>query len=63
VRDRTGKREVVTLPDDVDPAIGEHVTAIRNRFGIDGLKEARRLIDVELAIFEDVYDDLPAAPE
>lgn len=46
-------------PTEVDPAIGEHVTAIRNRFGIDGLREAQRLIALEMAIFEDAYDDLP----
>lgn len=46
------------LPIDVDPAIGEHVTAIRNRFGVDGLREAQRLIAVEIAIFEDSYQEL-----
>ncbi len=46
------------LPHEVDPAVGEHVVAIRNRFGMDGLREARRLIDLEIAIFNDVYDDL-----
>ena len=46
------------LPDDVDPALAEHVTAIRNRFGIDGLRQARQLIDVEIAIFDDAYHEL-----
>ena len=46
------------LPSDVDPAIGEHVIAIRNRFGVDGLREAQRLIALEIAIFEDSYRDL-----
>jgi hypothetical protein len=47
------------VPAEVDPLIGEHVVAIRNRFGVDGLREARRLIDLEIAMFEDAYDDLP----
>src|SRR3954454_20577535 len=46
------------LPSDVDPAIGEHVITIRNRFGVDGLREAQRLIALEIAIFEDAYDEL-----
>ena len=46
------------VPSDVDPAIGEHVIAIRNRFGVDGLREAQRLIAIEIAIFEDSYRDL-----
>jgi hypothetical protein len=46
------------MPEDVDPALAEHVTAIRNRFGIDGLRQARQLIDVELAIFTDAYGEL-----
>ncbi len=46
------------LPDEVDPALAEHVTAIRNRFGVDGLRQARHLIDVEIAIFEDAYREL-----
>ena len=46
------------LPSEVDPAIGEHVTAIRNRFGVDGLRAAQQLIAVEIAIFEDSYEEL-----
>lgn len=43
---------------EVDPSLSEHIVAIRNRFGIDGLREAQRLIEIELKIFEDAYDDL-----
>jgi hypothetical protein len=46
------------LPSDVDPAISENVIAIRNRFGVDGLREAQRLIALEIAIFEHAYDEL-----
>ena len=44
---------------EVDPGLSEHIVAIRNRFGIDGLREAQRLIELEIAIFEDAYNDLP----
>ena len=47
------------VPAEVDPGIGEHVVAIRNRFGVDGLREAARLIEIEIAMFEDAYDELP----
>jgi hypothetical protein len=53
---------VTEVPDDVDPALAEHVTAIRNRFGVDGLRQARQLIDLEIAIFDDVYGELEAPP-
>lgn len=46
------------IPDDVDPAIVEHVDAIRDRFGLDGLRHAEQLIDAEIAIFEDSYKKL-----
>jgi hypothetical protein len=50
-------------PDDVDPAIGEHVTAIRDRFGLDGLRQAEQLIQVEIAIFADSYAELAESTE
>ena len=49
--------DVTEIPE-VDPGLSEHVVAIRNRFGLDGLREAQRLIAIEIAIFEDAYDDL-----
>ena len=51
----------MTMPDDVDVAIGEHVTAIRDRFGLDGLRQAEQLIATEIAIFEDSYAELANA--
>jgi hypothetical protein len=49
----------VTEIPEADPRLSEHIVAIRNRFGVDGLREAQRLIEVEIAIFEDAYDELP----
>lgn len=42
---------MTTIPDDVDPFIGERIIAIRNRFGIDGLRQAAHMISLEMAIF------------
>jgi hypothetical protein len=50
---------MTVMPAEVDPFIAEHVVAIRDRFGIDGLRDAARLIETEIAIFADVYDSLP----
>ncbi len=40
------------LPTDVDPFIAERVVAIRDRFGIRGLRAAYDLIGTEIAIFD-----------
>lgn len=52
-------RPMTVMPDDVDPFIAAHVVAIRDRFGIDGLRDAAGLIETEIAIFADAYDSLP----
>jgi hypothetical protein len=44
--------------DDADAPLSAHVAAIRNRYGIDGLKEAQRLIALEIELFDHAYDDL-----
>ncbi|HTW21797.1 MAG TPA: hypothetical protein VME70_16495 [Mycobacteriales bacterium] len=46
------------VPDEVDVVIGAHVTAIRDRFGLDGLRQAQQLIATEIVIFEQSYADL-----
>jgi len=51
------------LPNEVDPTIAEHVVAIRDRFGVEGLRAAASLIETEIAIFQNVYDTLPTADE
>jgi hypothetical protein len=47
------------MPADVDPFIAEHVIAIRDRFGMDGLRDAARLIETEITMLADIYDSLP----
>ncbi len=54
---------MTTPPDDVDVAIGEHVTAIRDRFGLDGLLQAQQLIATEITIFTDAYEELARETE
>lgn len=44
---------MTVLPDEVDPFISERIVAIRNRFGVEGLRTAARVIELELAIFGD----------
>lgn len=48
------------LPDEVDPRVAELVVAIRDRFGLRGLRAARRHIDREITLAEDALRRLPA---
>ena len=45
---------MTVLPDEVDPFISERIVAIRNRFGVEGLRTAARVSELELTIFGDV---------
>ena len=47
------------IPDDeVDPKVAELVVAIRDRFGLRGLRGAKWMIDQEIAMAEDALSDL-----
>lgn len=46
---------------EIDPGIIEHVAAIRDRFGLEGLREAEELIAAEIAMTADSYQELAAA--
>jgi hypothetical protein len=48
-------------PDDVDPRVAEQVVAIRDRFGLRGLRDARWMIEQEITIAEAALAELPAA--
>lgn len=52
------RRTMSEVPGDVDPIISEHIVAIRNRFGLDGLRQAADLIAVELAIFSEAPEGI-----
>jgi len=52
--------EVAGVPEDeVDPKVAELVVAIRDRFGLRGLRGAKWMIDKEIAIAEQALADLP----
>jgi len=47
------------LPDDdLDPKVAELVMAIRDRFGLRGLRGARWMIENEIALAEDAIAEL-----
>jgi hypothetical protein len=43
---------------DADPDIAAHVIAVRDRFGVTGLRQAAQLIAIEIALAEDAFRDL-----
>ncbi len=56
----TGDAEPLDLPD-ADPDIAAHVVAIRDRFGVSGMRQAAMLIEAEIALAEEALREL--APE
>lgn len=46
------------VDEDVDPTVAELVVAIRDRFGLRGLRGARWMIEKEIALAEDAISDL-----
>ena len=46
-------------PDEIDPRVAELVVAIRDRFGLRGLRGARVMIDKEIAVAEAALAELP----
>jgi hypothetical protein len=49
-------------PHEVDPLVAELVEAIRDRFGLRGLRDARGLIDQEIVLAEDALAELAPEP-
>ena len=45
-------------PHEVDPLVAELVVTIRDRFGLHGLRDARRMIDVEIVLAEEALSEL-----
>jgi hypothetical protein len=50
----------VDAPEDVDPRVAELVVAIRDRFGLRGMRGARWLLDQEIALAEEALAGLPS---
>ena len=46
--------------EDVDPSVVEHVVAIRDRFGVRGLRDAEALIQKEITLAEQALQALAA---
>ena len=49
-------------PHEVDPLVAELVEAIRDRFGLRGLRDARGLIDQEIVLAEEALAELAPEP-
>jgi hypothetical protein len=47
-----GKRRMSEKSEAVDPSVVEHVVAIRDRFGVRGLRDAEALIQKEIKLAE-----------
>lgn len=47
------------MPEEIDPRVAELVVAIRDRFGLRGLRGARWMIEQEIAIAEQALAELP----
>jgi hypothetical protein len=48
---------------EVDPEVATHVRAIRDRFGISGLRAAAQLISMEIALARDALRELEEQEE
>jgi hypothetical protein len=46
-------------PDEIDPRVAELVVAIRDRFGLRGLRGAHAMIEQEIAVAEQALAELP----
>jgi hypothetical protein len=44
--------------EDIDPRVAELVVAIRDRFGLHGLRAAHRMIEQEITLAEQAVADL-----
>jgi hypothetical protein len=52
-------RSADAAPDDLDPRVAELVVAIRDRFGLRGMRGARWMLDQEIALAEVAIAELP----
>ena len=53
-------RSTAGAPDEVDPRVAELVVAIRDRFGLRGMRGARWMLDQEIALAEEAIAELSA---
>jgi hypothetical protein len=57
---RDGKQRMPEKSEDIDPGVVEHVVAIRDRFGVRGLRDADAMIREEIKLAEQALQDLPS---
>jgi hypothetical protein len=57
--DTDGEQHMTDRPEEVDPGVVEHVVAIRDRFGLRGLRGADVLIKQEIELAEEALQGLP----
>lgn len=55
-----GKQQMSEKPEEIDPGVVEHVVAIRDRFGVRGLRDAAALILDEIKLAEQALRGLAA---
>jgi len=53
-------RSTAGAPDEVDPRVAELVVAIRDRFGLRGMRGARWMLEQEIALAEEAMTELSA---
>ncbi len=58
--DPTDVPEAPEVPEGVDPWVADMVLAVRDRFGLRGLRGAQALIDKEIVLAEDALAELTA---
>jgi len=53
-------RSTAGAPDEVDPRVAELVVAIRDRFGLRGMRGAHWMLEQEIALAEEATAELSA---
>jgi hypothetical protein len=57
---RDGNKRMSDRAEEIDPGVVEHVVAIRDRFGVRGLRDADALIREEIKLAEQALQGLPS---
>lgn len=57
---RDGGQRMSERSEEIDPGVVEHIIAIRDRFGVRGLRDADALIREEIKLAEEALQGLPS---
>jgi hypothetical protein len=55
-----GEQRMSEKSEEIDPGVVEHVVAIRDRFGVRGLRDAAAMILQEIKLAEQALQGLPS---